>query len=183
MYSKNVVIVAWKRTPIGMFKGIMSEFTAPNLGSISIQGALASSKIDPREIEEVIMGEVLQASVGQAPARQAAIEARLPISTPCTTVNKGWASGMRSVILGTQMIASGSRKTVVAGGMESMTGSPHYVNIRQPIQYSHTEFVDSILLDGYTYTLFVFVKVLCLTKFLSISSGGFYKGYNCFNAL
>lgn len=89
MHNRNVVIIACKRTPIGMFKGSLSSFTAPNLGSMAIQGALASAFIDSKEIEEVVMGEVLQASVGQAPARQAAIEARLPISTPCTTINKG----------------------------------------------------------------------------------------------
>ena len=149
MYNKNVVIISCKRTSIGIFRGGLSGFTAPNLGSFAIRGALASTHIDLKEVEEVIMGQAIQAASRQAPARQAAIEAGLPVTTTWLTVNKGWASGMKSVILGTQMIASGSRKTVIAGGMESMTSTPHYIYIREPIEHSHMQFLDSILYDAY----------------------------------
>lgn len=150
MLGKNVVIVGCKRTPIGLFMGALSSFTAPHLGSIAIRGALATTRIDPSEVEEVFMGNVLQAAVGQAPARQAALNAGLAHSTICTTINKGCASGMKSVILGTEAIASGNRKTVIAGGMESMTGCPHYSYIRESLHFSHNQFLDGILVDGYT---------------------------------
>ena len=149
MYNKNVVIISCKRTAIGIFGGGLSSFTAPNLGSFAIRGALANTHLDPSEVEEVIMGQALQAGSRQAPARQAALEAGLPKSTSWLTINKGWASGMKSVIMGTQMIASGWRKTVIAGGMESMSGTPHYIYIREPITQSHMQFVDSILYDAY----------------------------------
>lgn len=150
MSMKNVVIVGCKRTPIGLFMGSLSSFTAPNLGSIAIRGAIASTRLEHKDIEEVIMGNVLQAAIGQAPATQATVGAGLYRSTISTTVNKGCASGMKAVMLGTQTIASGMRKTVVAGGMECMTGSPHLMYIREPLHFTHMQFVDSILLDGYT---------------------------------
>ena len=150
MYGKNVVIVSCKRTCIGLLMGSLSNFSAVNLGSIAIRGALASTRLENSEIEEVIMGQALQAASGQAPARQAALGAELSQSTPCTTINYGFASGMKSVMLAAQMISCGQRKVVLAGGMESMTNTPHYMSIREPIEYSHRQFVDCILLDNYT---------------------------------
>lgn len=125
--------------------GGLKSFTATNLGSIAIRGALATTRIEAHEVEEVFMGQVLQAANRQAPATQAAVGAGLPPTTISTTVNKGCASGMKAAILATQAIKSGQRKITIGGGMESMTGSPHLIYIRQPCHTMHMQFVDSIL--------------------------------------
>ncbi|CAI2372465.1 unnamed protein product [Moneuplotes crassus] len=150
MSFKNAVIVGCKRTSIGTFMGSLASFSATNLGSIAIRGALANTRLEHSQIEEVYMGNVIQAALGQAPATQAALGAGLGEDTICTTVNKGCASGMKATILAAQAIRSGKRKIVIAGGMESMTGSPHYIYIREPINNMHMQYLDSILFDGYT---------------------------------
>lgn len=151
MFSRrNVVIVAGKRTPIGTFMGGLSNMTGPQLGTIATKGVLASSGIAPEAIEEVYLGNVNSAGSGQAPARQVSLGAGLPISTPCTTVNKVCASGMKTVMLGATAIAIGDRNTVLAGGFESMSKAPHYMYLRKPTGYGHAQAVDSIQFDTLT---------------------------------
>ena len=123
---KEVVIVSAVRTPMGSFMGSLSSISAPKLGSIAIKGAIEKSGIKPNDIQEVFMGNVLQANLGQAPARQAAIFAGLPTDIPCTTINKVCSSGMKSIMLAAQTIKSGDNDIVVAGGMENMSSVPHY---------------------------------------------------------
>ena len=146
---KRVYIVAAVRTPMGSFNGMLSEISAPHLGSIAIKGALSKSKLNPSDIDEVYFGNVLQAGVGQAPARQAAILAGLPASTPCTTVNKVCASGMKSIALGASSIMLGHNDTVVTGGMENMSQVPHYIpNSRKGHKYGDFKAVDGLAYDG-----------------------------------
>lgn len=116
--NKEVVIVSVARTPIGSFLGSLSSIPAPQLGAVAIKGALAKINLDPSLVDEVLMGNVVQAGEGQAPARQAAIYAGLPDTVPCTTVNKVCASGMKAIMQGAQAIALGDAEIVVAGGME-----------------------------------------------------------------
>lgn len=118
MIGKRVVIVGGKRTPIGSFMGTLSNFTAPQLGIAAFKGALASTGVEAKEIEEVFMGNVISAGIGQAPARQVALGSGCDKDTPSTTINKVCASGMKSVMLAAQSIALGNRKAMVAGGME-----------------------------------------------------------------
>ena len=125
MNNTKIVIVSAVRTPIGGFMGGLSTVPAPQLGAIAIQGALAKIKLDPKLIDEVFMGNVVQAGVGQAPARQAAILAGLPNTVACTTINKVCASGMKALMLGAQAIKSGDAEIVVVGGMENMSLIPH----------------------------------------------------------
>ncbi len=146
--SKKVVIVSAVRTPIGSFLGSLSSLTASQLGSIAIKGALDKIKLDPALVDEVFMGNVVQAGVGQAPARQAAIGAGLPDSVPCTTVNKVCASGMKAVMNAAQTIALGDANVVVAGGMESMSNIPHYVNLRKPHKFGPQTLIDGMQKDG-----------------------------------
>ena len=124
---KRVFIVSAVRTPMGSFNGKLSGISAPNLGAIAIKGALAKAGVKPTDIDEVYFGNVLQAGLGQAPARQAAIFAGLPNTTPCTTINKVCASGMKSVALGASSIMLGHNDMVVTGGMENMSQVPHYL--------------------------------------------------------
>src|SRR5690554_8104527 len=124
--SKEVVIVSAARTPIGSFLGALSTIPAPRLGAIAIKGALNKINLDPSLVQEVIMGHVVQAGSGQAPARQAAIYAGIPNTVPCSTVNKVCASGMKSVMQAAQAIALGDADIIVAGGMENMSLIPHY---------------------------------------------------------
>ena len=124
---KDVFIVAAKRTPIGGYMGKLSSFTAPELGAISLKGALESINLRPQAVNEVIMGNVISAGIGQAPARQAAIKAGLDVSATCTTINKVCSSGLKSVIFGAQSIALGNAEVVAAGGFESMSNAPHLV--------------------------------------------------------
>ena len=145
---KEVVIVSAVRTPIGSFMGSLSSIPATKLGATAIKGAIAKAGIDPNAVQEVFMGNVLQAGVGQAPARQAAIFAGLSTNVPCTTINKVCASGMKSIMLGAQSIMTGMNDIVVAGGMENMSQAPHYVSMRNGHKYGNGKMVDGIINDG-----------------------------------
>ena len=147
---KNVVIVAAKRTPMGSFGGSLSSVPATKLGAAAIKGALESIDLNPNLIEEVFMGNVLQANLGQAPARQAAIYAGISENTPCTTVNKVCASGMKSVMLAAQSIMTENADVVVAGGMENMSMVPHYYNARKGKKLGDISLVDGLVKDGLT---------------------------------
>jgi len=148
--NKKVVIVAAVRTPIGSFMGGLSTVSAPKLGAVAIKGALDSIQLDVNLVDEVFMGNVIQAGVGQAPARQAAIYGGLPNSVACTTVNKVCASGMKSVMLGAQAILCGDAEIVVAGGMENMSLIPHYVQLRNGYKFGPATMVDGLQKDGLT---------------------------------
>jgi acetyl-CoA C-acetyltransferase len=148
--NKKVVIVSAARTPIGSFMGSLSSISAPKLGAIAIKGALDKINLDPKLVDEVLMGNVVQAGVGQAPARQAAIYAGLPDTVPCTTVNKVCASGMKAVMQGAQAIMSGDADIVVAGGMENMSMIPHYVHLRNGVKFGPTTMIDGLQKDGLT---------------------------------
>jgi acetyl-CoA C-acetyltransferase len=148
---KEVVIVSAVRTPMGSFGGILSSVPATKLGATAIKGALDKVHLDANLVEEVFMGNVLQANVGQAPARQAALLAGLSDNTPCTTVNKVCASGMKSIMLATQAIKSGDAEIVVAGGMENMSSVPHYLpNSRVGQKLGDIKMVDGLVKDGLT---------------------------------
>lgn len=148
--SKRVVIVSAVRTPIGSFMGSLSGVTAPKLGAIAIKGALDKIQLDPNLVDEVFMGNVIQAGVGQAPARQAAIYAGLSTETTCTTINKVCASGMKSIMLGAQAIQCGDAEIVVAGGMENMSLIPHYMHLRSGTKFGSNTMVDGMQKDGLT---------------------------------
>ena len=148
--NKRVVIVAAARTPIGSFMGGLSTIPAPQLGAIAIKGALAKINLDPTLVDEVFMGNVVQAGVGQAPARQAALFAGLSNSVACTTVNKVCASGMKSVMFAAQAIQSGDAEIVVAGGMENMSLIPHYTHLRAGTKFGPTTLLDGMQKDGLT---------------------------------
>jgi acetyl-CoA C-acetyltransferase len=145
---KEVVIVSAVRTPIGGFLGSLSSLSATQLGSIAIKGALDKINLDPNEVQEVLMGNVLQAGVGQAPARQAAMGAGLPHTVPCTTVNKVCSSGMKAIMQAAQAIALGDADVVVAGGMESMSNVPHYLDGRSGVKLGDIKMKDGLLRDG-----------------------------------
>ncbi len=147
--AKEVYIVAAVRTPIGSFGGVLSSLTAPQLGAIAIKGALDKIKIDPNLIDEVFFGSVIQAGLGQAPARQAAKLAGLPDKVICTTINKVCASGMKSIALASQQISLGDAEIVIAGGMESMSNVPFYnMNQRWGNKYGDTTLLDGLAKDG-----------------------------------
>ena len=148
--SKKVVIVSAVRTPIGSFMGSLSTVPATQLGAIAIKGALDKIKLDPNLVNEVLMGNVVQAGNGQAPARQAAIFAGLPNTVACTTVNKVCASGMKAVMQAAQAIMAGDAEIVVAGGMENMSLIPHYVHLRNGVKFGPTTMVDGMQKDGLT---------------------------------
>jgi len=148
--NKKVVIVSAVRTPIGSFMGGLSTVSAPKLGAVAIKGALDKIQLDVNLVDEVFMGNVVQAGVGQAPARQAAIYAGLPNSVICTTVNKVCASGMKSVMMGAQAILCGDAEIVVAGGMENMSLIPHYMHLRNGYKFGPATMVDGMQKDGLT---------------------------------
>ena len=148
--NKRVVIVSAVRTPIGSFMGGLSTVTAPKLGAVAIKGALDKINLDPKLIDEVFMGNVVQAGTGQAPARQAAIFAGLSENVSCTTINKVCASGMKAVMLGAQAIQCGDADIVVAGGMENMSLIPHYMNLRNGTKFGPATIVDGMQKDGLT---------------------------------
>ncbi|MFV8362317.1 acetyl-CoA C-acyltransferase [Flavobacterium sp. ZT3P35] len=148
--NKRVVIVSAVRTPIGSFMGGLSTVTAPKLGAVAIKGALDKINLDPNLIDEVFMGNVVQAGVGQAPARQAALYAGLSNSVACTTINKVCASGMKAVMLGAQAIQCGDAEIVVAGGMENMSMIPHYLNLRNGTKFGPATMIDGMQKDGLT---------------------------------
>ncbi len=146
--NKKVVIVSAVRTPIGSFMGALSSVPATQLGATAIKGALNRINLDPSEVEEVIMGNVVQAGNGQAPARQAAVYAGLPVSVPCTTINKVCASGMKAVMQGAQAIMAGDADVIVAGGMESMSQIPHNVQMRNGFKFGPATMEDAMQRDG-----------------------------------
>ncbi len=145
---KEVVIVAAVRTPIGSFLGSLSTIPAPKLGATAIKGALDKINLSPDMVDEVIMGNVVQAGTGQAPARQAAIYAGIPENVPCTTVNKVCASGMKSIMQAAQSIALGDTEIVVAGGMENMSSIPHYMHLRSGHKFGPATLTDGMQRDG-----------------------------------
>ncbi len=144
----KVVIVSVARTPIGSFMGSLSTIPAPKLGAVAIKGALDKINLDPNLVDEVLMGNVVQAGTGQAPARQAAIFAGLPDSVPCTTINKVCASGMKAVIQAAQAIALGDISIAVAGGMENMSLIPHYMHLRNGQKFGPATLIDGMQKDG-----------------------------------
>jgi acetyl-CoA C-acetyltransferase len=149
MNSDPVVILSARRTPVGAFQGAFASVTAPQLGAVAIKGALADSGASAAQVDEVIMGCVLTAGIGQAPARQAAIGAGLPISTTCTTLNKMCGSAMRAVMAGADQILAGSANLVVAGGIESMTNAPYLLpKARAGFRMGHQEVIDHMFFDG-----------------------------------
>jgi len=148
---KEVVIVSYSRTPIGSFGGSLASVSATKLGSIAIQGALNKINLDPNIIEEVFMGNVISAGLGQAPAKQAALFAGLSNTIPCTTINKVCSSGMKAIMLGYQAIKCGDKDIIVTGGMENMSSIPFYMNdIRKGKKLGHTQLSDGLLIDGLT---------------------------------
>ena len=148
MKRHKAVIVSAKRTPLGKFMGGLSTVPAPKLGAIVIQGVLETIGLDATEVDEVYMGNVLQAGVGQAPARQAAIFAGIPDTVPCTTVNKVCSSGMKTIMMAAQAIALGDAEVVVAGGMENMSLAPHIVPMRTGVKFGGTQLEDVMQKDG-----------------------------------
>lgn len=144
----EVVIVSIARTPIGSFMGSLSSIPATKLGAVAIEGALKKINLDPKLVQEVFMGNVVSAGLGQAPARQAAIHAGIPDSVPCTTVNKVCASGMKSIMLAAQTIALGDADIVVAGGMENMSSIPHYQHARMGTKFGPVTMEDGMQKDG-----------------------------------
>jgi len=148
---KEVVIVSAVRTPIGSFGGALSTVPATRIGAVAIKGALAAINLDPKEVQEVIFGNVLQANEGQAPARQAAIFAGLSDQTPCTTVNKVCASGMKAIMMAAQAIKAGDADVIVAGGMENMSQVPHYLpGFRTGQKLGDAKMIDGLVKDGLT---------------------------------
>lgn len=145
---KEVVIVSVARTPIGSFMGSLSTISAPKLGAIAIKGALDKINLSPNDVDEVLMGNVVQAGTGQAPARQAAIFAGIPDTVPCTTINKVCASGMKAVMQAAQSIALGDTSVVIAGGMENMSLIPHFVYMRTGQKFGPATLVDGMQKDG-----------------------------------
>ncbi len=148
---KEVFIAAAVRTPIGSFGGVLSSLSATQLGSAAIKGALEKINVDPKEVQEVFMGNVVSANLGQAPARQAALGAGIGNNVPCTTINKVCSSGMKAVMFGAQSIMLGHNELVVAGGMESMSNIPYYVpKARWGAKYGNVEMIDGLAKDGLT---------------------------------
>jgi acetyl-CoA C-acetyltransferase len=146
--AREVFIISAVRTPIGAFMGGLSTISATELGSVAIKGALDRSNLPVNLIDEVFMGNVLQAGLGQAPARQAALGAGLSQNVPCTTVNKVCASGMKAIMLGAQTILAGDNHIVVVGGMESMSQTPHYLDVRNGSKFGNISALDGISKDG-----------------------------------
>src|SRR6056297_2146147 len=144
--TDSIVITAARRTAIGAFQGQFSPVTAPQLGTAAIRAALADSGLDGNDISEVLMGCVLPAGTGQAPARQASIGAGLPLSVGCTTLNKVCGSGMKAAMLGHDAIRAGSAEIVIAGGMESMTNAPYLV--KRGLRMGHDQLIDHMFFDG-----------------------------------
>src|SRR2546425_1106673 len=145
----TAVILSACRTPVGKYLGGLASFSAPRLGAIVIRAAVQRAGLDPQAVEEVVMGNVLQGGVGQAPARQAAIHAGLPGTIPSLTINKVCGSGLKAVMLAAQAIKAGDAQCVVAGGMEAMSNAPHYVyGMRGGIKAGDQTLVDGVIRDG-----------------------------------
>lgn len=170
MEKREVYIVAAVRTALGSFGGTLASVPAPKLGAAAIKGALEKINLNPSEVQEVFMGNVLQANVGQAPARQAARYAGIPDNVPCTTINKVCASGMKSIMLGAQSIMLGDNDVVVAGGMENMSITPYYVESnRWGAKFGNTTLIDGIqkdgLLDAYDNKIMGSCAEVCATDY------------------
>jgi len=149
MPSDPIVIVSAARTPMGAFQGELKGFSAPELGAAAIRAAVERAKIKPEEVQEVIMGCVLPAGQGQAPARQAALGAALPLATGCTTINKMCGSGMKAAMFANDLLAAGSVDVIVAGGMESMTNAPYLLpKARAGLRMGHGQVLDHMFYDG-----------------------------------
>jgi acetyl-CoA C-acetyltransferase len=149
MNPDPVVILAARRTPVGAFQGVFAGVTGPQLGAVAIKAAVADSGLAAADIDEVIMGCVLSAGLGQAPARQAALGAGVPASVPCTTINKMCGSAMRAVMLAADQILAGSAEVIVAGGLESMTNAPYLLpKARAGYRMGHQEVLDHMFFDG-----------------------------------
>jgi acetyl-CoA C-acetyltransferase len=146
--NKDVVIVSAIRTPIGSFMGGLTSISAPKLGAIAIKGAIDKINLNPNSVDAVLMGHVVQAGTGQAPARQAAIFAGIPETVPCTTINKVCASGMKAIQQAAQSIALGDADIIVAGGMENMSSIPHYYNARKAKKFGPVTLEDGMQKDG-----------------------------------
>ena len=145
----DIVIVAAKRTPMGAFQGALSALSAAELGACALAATLAQAGVSPGRIDEVLMGNVLAAGMGQAPARQAALGAGLPVSVPCTTVNKVCGSGMKAVMLAADSLRLGQGEMILAGGMESMSRAPYLLDkARSGFRMGHQQVQDSLFLDG-----------------------------------
>ena len=166
---KDIVIVSAVRTPIGSFLGSLSTIPAPRLGAIAIKGALDRIGLDPKLVDEVLMGNVVQSGTGQAPARQAALYAGIPNTVPCTTINKVCASGMKAVMQAAQAIALGDAKIVVAGGMENMSLIPHYYHARNGSKFGPITLEDGMqkdgLVDAYDKNAMGVCADLCATEY------------------
>ena len=162
--SKEVYIISAARTPIGSFGGALSTVSATQLGATAIKGAVSKAGIDVNTIDEVFMGNVLQAGLGQAPARQAAIFAGLNNNVPCTTINKVCASGMKALSLAAQTILAGDNEIVVAGGMENMSAVPHYFHARNAVKFGDSKMIDGIVKDGLTDVYNKVVMGVCAEK-------------------
>ncbi|MEQ9102423.1 MAG: acetyl-CoA C-acyltransferase [Imperialibacter sp.] len=146
---QEVVIVSAVRTPIGSFGGALAGLSGTQLGSIAIKGALEKAGVGVKEVDEVFMGNVISANLGQAPARQASLGAGIGQNVPCTTINKVCSSGMKAVMIGAQSIMTGQNQVVVAGGMESMTNVPYYIpKARYGYKYGHGQLIDGLMHDG-----------------------------------
>jgi len=167
--NKEVVIVSAARTPIGSFLGALSTIPAPKLGAIAIQGALQKIQLKPEMVDEVLMGNVVQAGTGQAPARQAAIYAGIPDTVPCTAINKVCASGMKAVMQAAQSIALGDAEIIVAGGMENMSLIPHYLHARSATKFGPASLIDGMqkdgLVDAYNENAMGVCADACATKY------------------
>ncbi len=149
MDSNDVVIVAAKRTPIGAFQGVLTGAAAPDLGAAAIAGIISETGIDAADVDQVLMGCVLSAGLGQAPARQAAINAGIPVSTACTTVNKMCGSAMMTIMLAHDQLKAESASVIVAGGLESMTNAPYLLpKARRGYRLGHQEVLDHMFYDG-----------------------------------
>jgi acetyl-CoA C-acetyltransferase len=144
----DIVIVSAARTPVGSFNGALSSLPASDLGKIAIEAAVSRAGITPAEVDEVILGQVLQAAAGQGPARQASVKAGIPLESPAWSLNQLCGSGLRAVALAAQQIADGSAKIVVAGGQESMSQAPHAQNLRGGQKMGDLQFIDTMIKDG-----------------------------------
>jgi len=147
---EDIVIVSYARTPLGSFLGSLSNINAARLGAVAIKGAMDKIGLDPAVVDQVFMGNVLQAGVGQAPARQAAIYAGIPVTVPATTVNKVCASGMKAVTMAANAVKAGEAQLMVAGGMENMSLAPHYLQARKAVKLGDVKATDGLVFDGLT---------------------------------
>lgn len=167
--NRKVVIVAAARTPIGSFMGSLSSLSATALGAAAIKGAMEKISLNPNLVQEVYMGNVVQAGVGQGPARQAALGAGISNEVPCTTINKVCSSGMKAVMLGAQSIALGEADIIITGGMESMSNIPHYIDLRNATKFGPKTMEDGMqkdgLVDAYDHNAMGVCADLCATEY------------------